>query len=55
MKINYEDRQGKEFQSKQSVYVHVNDDRLINENIGIRKTILLVNYATLLKKWIKGE
>lgn len=52
--VNYEDRLGKEFQSKQLVYIHVNDE-IYYGNSGIRKAILLVNYVTLLKKWIHNE
>lgn len=52
--VNYEDRLGKHFQSKQLVYVHVNQD-VYYGNLGIRKAILLVHYVTLLKKWIQDE
>ena len=52
--VNYEDRLGKVFQSKQLVYVHVNDE-IYYGNLGIRKAILLVRYVTLLKKWINDE
>jgi Ca-activated chloride channel family protein len=54
LSVTYEDRLGKTFEEKQLIYILVNNE-IYYGNSGIRKGILLVNYITLLKKWINNE
>jgi len=54
LSVTYEDRLGKTFESKQLIYILVNNE-IYYGNSGIRKAILLVHYVTLLKKWINDE
>jgi Ca-activated chloride channel family protein len=54
LSVTYEDRLGNKFEEKQLIYILVNND-IYYGNSGIRKGILLVNYITLLKKWIHDE
>ncbi|CAF4243400.1 unnamed protein product [Rotaria sp. Silwood2] len=52
--VTYEDRLGNTYEDKQLININVKKE--INyANTGIRKAILLVNYVTLLKKWINDE
>jgi Ca-activated chloride channel family protein len=54
LSVTYEDRLGNTFEEKQLIYILVNNE-IYYGNSGIRKGILLVNYVTLLKKWINDE
>ncbi|CAF3220972.1 unnamed protein product [Rotaria sp. Silwood2] len=52
--VTYEDCLGRSSEEKQWIHIHVNNE--INyANSGIRKNIIVVNYITLLKKWIVDE
>ncbi|CAF3295024.1 unnamed protein product [Rotaria sp. Silwood2] len=54
LSLTYEDRLGNTYESKQLIDIDLKNE--INyANTGIRKSILLVNYVTLLKKWINDE
>ena len=53
--VTYEDRLGKVCEEQQMMYMRIGNDEVHYDNLGIRKAILLVNYAVLLKKWITYE
>ncbi|CAF1588105.1 unnamed protein product, partial [Adineta ricciae] len=53
--VTYEDRLGKVCEEQQTMYMRIGNDEVHYDNLGIRKAILLVNYAVLLKKWITYE
>ncbi|CAF0981461.1 unnamed protein product [Didymodactylos carnosus] len=54
LSVTYEDRLGNTYEDKQLIDIDVTNE-FNYANTGIRKAILLVNYVTLLKKWINDE
>ncbi len=53
LKVSYEDRSGKKYQSQTKVNWQGEEE--FYDNSGIRKGIILARYADLLKNWIKDE
>jgi len=51
LEVSYEDRQGQLFMHEDEIVLEEKDPDFF-QNSGIRKGILLVRYATLMKKWI---
>lgn len=54
LNVSYKNREGKAFSNSQTVTFNTSSDEYY-ENNGIRKAILLVRYANLLKNWILYE
>ncbi len=53
LEVSYEDRNGKKYQNQENIdFPNKNN---FYDNLGIRKGILLSNYADLIKNWIRDE
>ena len=55
LEVSYKDRNGKEYNNKQTINFDKNKNKDFYDNTGIRKAIVLTRYANILKNWILYE
>ena len=55
LEVSYKDRNGKEYNNRQTIIFDKNKNEEFYDNTGIRKAIVLTRYANILKNWILYE